>query len=148
MLESLSLEAWHAWFIAASLIAMIELLLIASYYLLALAGGAAIVAVVTAAFTVPTSMQWFVFAIATGLMSLLLYTFRSPANKAIPDDISYMVGKRVEVLERVAPRGRVMYKAVSWAAESEDELEVGAHACIQSVHGSTLMIKKLAKDEV
>jgi membrane protein implicated in regulation of membrane protease activity len=147
MFESLGLETWHIWLIAASVIAVVELLLLGSYYLLAVAGGAAIVGLVSSLVSISLTLQWFIFACATVIVSVILRSFRSPKTKEVPDDISYMVGKQVEVLERVSPRGRVMYKAVSWAAESRVIFEVGEVACIERVNGSTLYIKKLESDK-
>jgi membrane protein implicated in regulation of membrane protease activity len=147
MFESLGLEIWHIWLIAASVIAVVELLLLGSYYLLAVAGGAAIVGLIAAWVEISLPVQWFSFACATAVVAMVLRSFRSPRTKEVPDDISYMVGKQVEVLERVAPRGRVMYKAVSWAAESSVIFEVGEVASIERVNGSTLHIKKLESDK-
>jgi len=147
MFESLGLEVWHLWLIAASLIAVIELLVLSSYYLLAVAGGAAIVGFIAILLQPSLTMQWFLFACATAVVAVVLRSFQSPIEKDIPDDISYMVVKQVEVLERVSPRGRVMYKAVSWAAESSVIVEVGEAAIIERVNGSTLFIKKLESDK-
>jgi len=147
MFESLGLETWHIGLMAASVIAVVELLLLGSYYLLAVAGGAAIVGLISSLVSISLTLQWFIFACATAVMAMLLHAFRSPVNKEIPDDISYMVGKQVEVLERVSPRGRVMYKGVSWAAESSVIFEIGEVACIERVNGSTLFIKKLESDK-
>jgi membrane protein implicated in regulation of membrane protease activity len=147
MFESLGLETWHIWLIAASVIAVVELLLLGSYYLLAVAGGAAIVGLISALIEISLPVQWFAFACATAVVAMVLRSFRSPRRKEVPDDISYMVGKQVEVLERISPRGRVMYKAVSWAAESSVIFEVGEVACIERVNGSTLFIKKIESDK-
>jgi len=142
MFESLGLEIWHIWLIAAVVIAIIELLLLGSYYLLAVAGGAAVVGLLSSMVEISFTAQWFVFASATVAVAVLMRFLRSPETKEVPDDISYMEGKRVKVLERVAPRGRVMYKGVSWAAESEDIFEVEEQARIKHVDGSTLFIEK------
>lgn|GEM_PF-3351099 len=142
MFESLGLEIWHVWLIAAIVIAIIELLLLGSYYLLAVAGGAAVAGLASSMVDLSLTAQWFVFAIATMVVAVLMRFLRSPETKEVPDDIAYMEGKRVKVLERVSPRGRVMYKGVSWAAESEGVFEVGEYAQIKHVDGSTLFIEK------
>ncbi|MDQ6968145.1 MAG: NfeD family protein [Mariprofundaceae bacterium] len=143
MFESLGLEIWHIWLIAASVIAIIELLLVGSYYLLAVVGGAVIVGLLSSMVDISLTVQWFIFTFATVLVAVFMRSLRSPAKKEIPDDISYMEGKLVSVLERVSPRGRVMYKSVSWAAESEDIFEVDETARIKHVDGSTLFIEKI-----
>lgn len=143
MFESLGLEIWHVWLIAASVIAVVELLLLGSYYLLAVAGGAAVTGLIASLVDMSLTVQWFVFVFATVVVAVLMRSLRAPTTKEIPDDISYMIGKQVKVLERVSPRGRVMYKSVSWAAESGEVFEVGDIACIEHVNGSTLFIEKL-----
>ena len=143
MIDSLGLEVWHIWLIAACIVAAIELLLLSSYYLLAVAGGLALTGIATAILAVSLSMQWFVFALGTVITALTMRYFRAPKDKEIADDASYMIGKQVEVVERVSPRGRVLYKGVTWAAESEDSFEKGETARIQHVNGSTLYIEKV-----
>ena len=143
MFESMGLEVWHIWLMAACVIAVVELLLLDSYYLLAVAGGAAVVGAIAAIIDISTAVQWLLFVVATIAMTFVLRALRSPEKKEVPDDVSYMEGKLVEVLERVSPRGRVMYKGVSWAAESEEVFEAGETARIARVDGSTLFIIKL-----
>jgi len=145
MLESLGLEVAHLWLIAACVIAVIELMLVGSYYLLAVAAGAAVVGAATIIMDISLTEQWLIFALATAIAAGLMRYLRSPTKNNPPDDVSHMVGKLVSVVEAVAPRGRVIYKSVTWAAEcerSEDELAVGATARIVRVHGSTLYIEK------
>lgn len=143
MLEGLGLETWHIWLIAASIIAVVELLALGSYYLLAIAGGAAITGAISSLVTLSLAIQWFIFAFSTAIVAVLMRSLRSPKEKKIADDVSYMEGHLVEVIERVSPRGRVMYKSVTWAAESEDVFEIGESARIERVNGSTLFIEKL-----
>lgn len=140
MLESLGLEVWHLWLLAACVIAAVELMLVGSYYLLALAVGAAIVAAVSALMELSLTAQWLAFAVATAIAALLMRFLRAPIENKEPDDISYMVGKTVTVVETISPRGRVDYKSVTWAAESDEVLEIGDTACITRVHGSTLYV--------
>jgi len=142
MLEALGLEVWHLWLLAACLIAVIELVMVGSYYLLALSAGAAVVGIVAAMTDISLAGQWLVFGLATAVAAVLMRYFRTPENDKQADDISYMVGKQVTVIDRVAPRGRVDYKSVGWAAESDDVLEVGVTALITRVDGSTLYVTK------
>jgi len=147
MFESLGLEIWHVWLLAGCAIAVLELVLLGSYYLLAVAGGAMLVGIAAAIVPLSLTMQWFVFAVATALVALLMQKLRSPEVKQVADDASYLVGSLVEVVEAIAPRGRVMYKSVTWAAESADILAIGEHAVIEKVNGSTLHVKKITTDE-
>jgi len=139
-LESLGLEVWHLWLLAACVIAAVELLLVGSYYLLALAAGAAVVGALASVTALPLTAQWLVFALATAVAAVLMRFLRSKNADQEIDDISYMVGKQVVVVETISPRGRVDYKSVTWAAESDEVLEVGVSARIYRVHGSTLYV--------
>lgn len=143
MLEGLGLETWQVWLIAASIIAVVELLMLGSYYLLAIAGGAAITGAVSSLVALSLTVQWFIFAFSTVIVAVLMRSLRSPKQKDVADDVSYMEGHLVEVVERVSPRGRVVYKSVTWAAESKDIFEVGESARIGRVNGSTLFIEKI-----
>jgi len=143
MFESLGLEVWHLWLLAGCAIAVVELLLVGSYYLLALAAGAGVVGAVASMTDLSMTAQWLVFILATGVATGLLYFLRSNKGDSEIDNISYMVGKQVQVVEKVSPRGRVVYKTVTWEAESEDNLEVGVTALIIGVNGSTLFVAKL-----
>jgi len=146
MLESLGLEVWHLWLLAACIIAVIELVMVGSYYLLALSAGAAVVGVIAAMADIALTAQWLVFALATAVAAALMRYLRTPEDGKRADDISYMVGKSVTVLEKIAPRGRVDYKSVGWAAESDQVLEVGESASITRVNGSTLYVTKLEEN--
>jgi len=139
MLESLALDVWHIWLLAACLIVVLELLLVGSYYLLALAVGAAVVGGLAAFMALTASAQWLIFTLATMIAALLMRYLRTPVIK---DDVSHMVGALVSVVETISPRGRVVYKSVTWAAESEDKLEKGVSARVTGVHGSTLYVTK------
>jgi len=146
MLESLGLEVGHLWLLAGCVIAVVELLLVGSYYLLALAAGAGVVGVAASMTDLSMTAQWLVFILATGVATGLLYFLRSKHADQEIDNISYMVGKQVQVVERVSPRGRVVYKTVTWEAESEDNLEEGVTALIIGVNGSTLFVAKLKEN--
>jgi len=137
-----ALEAWHIWLIAGCVIAVIELLVLNSYYLLAVAAGAVMVGIASAMVATSLSMQILIFALGTALAGGLLYFLRGEKSNHEVDDISHLVGERVVVVTRIAPRGRVIYKSVSWAAESDDVLEIDASARIVRVNGSTLYVEK------
>ena len=146
MLESLGLEVWHLWLLAACIIAVIELVMVGSYYLLALSAGAAAVGIVAAMTDISLAAQWLLFGLATGVAAVLMRYLRTPEDDKRADDISYMVGKLVTVVEKIAPRGRVDYKSVGWAAESDQVPEAGESARITRVDGSTLYVMKLEEN--
>ncbi|MBN4076994.1 NfeD family protein [Mariprofundus ferrooxydans] len=143
MLDSLGLDIWHVWLLAACLIVVVELVLLGSYYLLALAAGAAVVGGVAAFMDLSATAQWLIFTLATIIAALLMRYLRTPVIK---DDVSHMVGALVSVMETVSPRGRVVYKSVTWAAESADKLEKGASARVVGVRGSTLYVTKIEEN--
>ena len=143
MLDSLGLDIWHVWLLAACLIVVVELVLLGSYYLLALAAGAAVVGGVAAFMDLSATAQWLIFTLATIIAALLMRYLRTPVIK---DDVSHMVGALVSVMEAVSPRGRVVYKSVTWAAESADKLEKGASARVVGVRGSTLYVTKIEEN--
>jgi len=138
-----ALEAWHIWLIAGCVIAVIELLVLNSYYLLAVAAGAAIVGIAASMVTTSLTIQIFIFTLGTALAGGMLYLLRDEKSNHEVDDISHLVGERVVVVARIAPRGRVIYKSVSWAAESDDVLEIDAPARVLRVNGSTLHVEKI-----
>jgi len=146
MFESLGLEVWHLWLLVGCVIAVVELILVGSYYLLALAAGAGVVGIAASMTDLSMQAQWLVFILATAAATGLLYFLRSKHGDKEIDNISFMVGKQVKVVEDVSPRGRVDYKTVTWEAESEDRLQKGDPAIIIGVNGSTLFVAKLKEN--
>jgi len=140
------LEPWHVWVLSACAIAAVELLLLNSYYLLALVAGSLITGVTALVADLSMAEQWAIFAIATAVAAVLMRKFRTQSENKDIDNISHMIGARVEVVETISPRGRAKYKGVTWAAESEDLLEAGESARIINVNGSTLYVEKIKEN--
>ena len=138
------LTAWQTWLFVACITAILELLVLDSYYLLAVVLGA-LVAALAAWWEATSDIQWLAFILGTVAATLLLHKLRSPTKRDAADDISYMVGKQVQVVVEVNPRGRVVYKGVGWEAEttSNSPLPIGTIARIVRVHGSTLTVAKI-----
>jgi len=134
------LDAWQVWLISACIIAIIELTLIDSYYLLAVAFAASL-AGFSAWFGVSSNIQWLAFILGSVIGLIAMHSLRTSSNTKDKGDISHIIGKTVTVIEDVSPRGRVSYKSVGWAAESDDILHVGESGRIVRVHGSTLYIE-------
>jgi membrane-bound serine protease (ClpP class) len=55
-----------------------------------------------------------------------------------------LVGRRVEVIETLAPRGRVRLDGEVWNAEAASTVEVGAEAVVTGVEGLTLRVRPAA----
>ncbi|MDX8389983.1 MAG: NfeD family protein [Mariprofundaceae bacterium] len=142
MFTELEFAYWHGWLIAACVIAVMELLM-GSYYLLALVGASTVAGLYAWLFDASMTIQWIVFTVATVASGLLLYWFRKGDKPKDIDNISHMVGKQVQIIDTVNPRGRAIYKSVAWAAESQDLIDVGKPAVIERVDGSTLYIKEI-----
>lgn len=136
------IEHWHIWLIIAFLILIIELMS-GTYFLLALAGGAALTSMATWWVIPSITVQLFIFAIASVITYLLLLSFRKKKEAANTDGTTHMLGQQVQVVDNINPLGRVKYKGVLWQAKSEDKLKKGSFAEIIAVDGSTLTVKAL-----
>ena len=93
--------------------------------------------------------QWLLFsALSVGLLVLLRKTFKKmlvgdkSAAKGIDDDFT---GKHATVTEPVQPglAGRVEFRGCSWAAESDEDIPVGANVRICSKENLTLFVKRV-----
>ena len=136
------IEHWHIWLIIAFIILIIELMS-GTYFLLALAGGAALTSIATWWATPSLTTQLFTFAVASTLTYMLLLSFRKKKEVINTDGTTHMLGQHVQVVETTHAQGRVKYKGVLWQAKSEDMIEKGSAAEIIEVDGSTLTVKAL-----
>ncbi|MCF6208969.1 MAG: NfeD family protein [Ghiorsea sp.] len=136
------IEHWHIWLIIAFVILIVEMMS-GTYFLLALAGGAALTAIATWWATPDLTAQLFIFAAASAVTYMLLLSFRKKKEVENTDGTTHMIGQQVQVVETTHTQGRVKYKGVLWQAKSEDTLEKGSMAEILEVDGSTLTIKAL-----
>jgi len=137
------MEYGYGWLALGLLLGMIEIT-VGTYYLLALAGGALCTGVVALLFPINWMVQLAVFSLASMVSVFLLLRWRDAQNNADQpaDDIGRLQGQRVEVIQRVAPDGRVRYKGVTWQAHADTAIESGEWALIERVQGSTLYITK------
>ena len=136
------IEHWHIWLIVAFIVLIVELMS-GTYFLLALAGGAALTSIATWWATPSLTTQLFTFAVASALTYMLLLSFRKKKEVANTDGTTHMIGQHVQVIEAINPQGRVKYKGVLWQAKSEDSIEKGSFAEIIAIDGSTLTVKAL-----
>ena len=136
------IEHWHIWLIIAFILLIIEMMS-GTYFLLALAGGAAITAAFVGWQEPNLTTQLFVFAAASAVTYVLLLSFRKKKEVANTDGTTHMIGQQVQVVESIEHQGRVKYKGVLWQAKSDDSIEKGDMAEIIAVDGSTLTVKPL-----
>ncbi|MDQ6980294.1 MAG: NfeD family protein [Ghiorsea sp.] len=136
------IEHWHIWLIIAFIILIIELMS-GTYFLLALAGGAALTSIATWWSDPSLTAQLFIFAAASAATYMLLLSFRKKKDDTNTDGTTHMLGQQVQVVDAINTQGRVKYKGVLWQAKSEDSIEKGSFAEIIAVDGSTLTVKAL-----
>jgi len=136
------IEHWHIWLIIAFILLIIEMMS-GTYFLLALAGGAAITAAFVGWQEPSLTTQLFVFAAASAVTYVLLLSFRKKKDVANSDGTTHMIGQQVEVVDSIQNQGRVKYKGVLWQAKSDDSIAQGDMAEIIEVDGSTLTVKAL-----
>jgi membrane protein implicated in regulation of membrane protease activity len=137
------MEYGYAWLALGLLLGMVEMT-VGTYFLLALAGGALFTGVLSLLLPVHWMVQLAIFALASMVSTFLLLRWRNaqPNGEQPADDIDRLHGQRVEVIQRVAPDGRVRHKGVTWQAHADSVMEKGEWATIERVQGSTLHIVK------
>lgn len=136
------IEPWHVWLILAFIILIVELMS-GTYFLLAVAGGAALTSALTWGFTPSVTIQLFIFSAASALTYMLLLSFRKEKSEANTDGTTHMLGQHVQVLETIDQQGRVRYKGVAWQAMSDELILADTQAEIVTVNGSTLTVKNI-----
>lgn len=87
------------------------------------------------------SSIFFIMVLRTALLKLY------PAEDTVHnvDETEDAIGTIVEVIETITPyrRGRIKYLDVSWAAESDVELEAGLQAIISGQDGNCWIVKAI-----
>ncbi len=137
------IEHWHIWLIIAFIILIVELMS-GTYFLLALAGGAALTSVMVWWQEPSLTNQLFIFAASSAVAYLLLLSFRKDKSLVNTDGTAHMIGQQVLVVDNIKPQGRVKYKGVLWQAKSDANIAKGSYAEIISVDGSTLTVKAIS----
>jgi len=133
----------YVWLALGLLLGVIEMM-VGTYFLLALAGGALFTGVLSLLFVMPWMVEVMLFGIFCVVsLGVLLRWKKKQANGTFPiDDITRMHGERVTVVDDVNPVGRVRYKGVTWKATSTEIFNAGEAVIVERVDGSTLHIKK------
>lgn len=125
-----------------------------SFGILAVAG--LICVVVGSILFVPTSFpQWYVpgsyqqsMALAIILPSLILGGFLAFALYKVaqarfaPPVMGQVVGEEAEVLDRLDPKGYVLFKGEYWQAEADETVEKGKKVMIVAKDGSKLLVRR------
>ena len=137
------IEHWHIWLIFAFIILVVEIMT-GTFFLLALAGGAALTSLVTLWLDPTVTMQLLSFALMSIATYILLLFFRKEKTELNNDGTTHMIGQQVKVLEEIKRQGRVTYKGVLWQARSDEVIAVDSYAEIVSVDGSTLTVKSIS----
>ncbi len=133
----------YVWLALGVLLGLIEMM-VGTYFLLALAGGALFTGVLSLLFAMPWMVEVMLFAVfcVVSLGVLLRWKQTRTHGNQLTDDITRMHGERVTVVDDVNPVGRVRYKGVTWKATSTKIFNAGEAAIVERVDGSTLHIKK------
>ena len=134
------------WIILAILLAIAELLLDGSFFLLSIAVGALVAGLVSLAFSLPLQVAGFVigavlgFLYARPLFSRLLHRRNEVATNA-----DRLPGQTGRIIQRVDPEtgyARVMVAGDDWRAlvDSAEPLELGDRVIVLDVQGATLTV--------
>lgn len=90
-------------------------------------------------------IAWFIVSIIFMFFvrSLFMKYFEGDSLVQEVDEDIQLIGKEVEVIEDVSPdmQGRIRMRDTTWVATSEETINQGELAIIQSIDGSTLIIK-------
>ncbi len=144
------MDTYGIWIIAGVVALIIELLSV-SFFMLWVAGGCFVAAIVAAVLPGVMWAPWAAFAVATGL---LLYLGRPLAarfqqNKLVPSNVDAVVGREGLVLETVDPvqnTGLVRVGSEEWRARSDETIEAGQKVCVLGVEGTTLVVTEWAPE--
>ncbi len=138
------MEAYGIWIIAGVIVLIVELL-VPTFFLLWVAAGCFVGAIVAA---VLPGVAWAPWAAFVGSTAVLLYlggplTRRLQKQRLTPSNVDAIIGKEGVVLETIDPienTGRIRINADEWRARADEYIERGARVCVLSVEGATLVV--------
>lgn len=138
------METYGFWIIAGVVVLIIELLS-ATFFMLWVAGGCFVAAVVAALLPNVAWAPWAAFVVSTVVLLYLGQPLarRVQQEKLTPSNVDAMVGREGVVLERIDPvenTGRVRIGSEEWRARADERIDRGARVCVLSVEGATLMV--------
>ena len=134
------------WIILAILLAIAELLLDGSFFLLSIALGALAAGLVSLAFGLPLQIAGFVIGAALGFAyARPVFSRRLHRRKEVATNADRLPGQTGRIIERVDPAtgyARVVVAGDDWRAlvESAEPLELGDRVIVLDVQGATLTV--------
>ena len=138
------MEPYGIWIIAG-VIALIAELLVPTFFMMWVAGGCFVAAIVAAIFPQAAWAPWAAFVVST---LVLLYLGQPLARrlrekKLTPSNVDAVVGREGVVLETIDPAentGRVRIGSEEWRARADEHIERGNKVCVLAVEGATLVV--------
>ena len=137
--------ATYGIWIIVGVVALIIDLLSATLFMLWVAGGCFVAAIVSALLPEVAWAPWAAFVVAT---SVLLYLGRPMVRRfqqqrITPSNVDAVVGREGIVLETIDPvqnTGRVRIGSEEWRARADDQIQSGERVCVLGVEGATLIV--------
>lgn len=138
------METYGFWVLAGVIVLIIELLS-ATFFMLWVAGGCFVAAVVAALFPGVAWAPWAAFFVSTLVMLYLGQPMarRIQQEKLTPSNVDAMIGREGIVLETIDPvenTGRVRIGSEEWRGRADERIEVGQRVCVIAVEGATLIV--------
>jgi len=137
--------ATYGIWIIVGVVALIIDLLSATLFMLWVAGGCFVAAIVSALLPEVAWAPWAAFVVAT---SVLLYLGRPMVRRfqqqrITPSNVDAVIGREGIVLETIDPvqnTGRVRIGSEEWRARADDQIQSGERVCVLGVEGATLIV--------
>ncbi len=138
------METYGIWIIVG-VIGLIIDLLSGTLFMLWVAGGCFVAAIVSALLPEVAWAPWAAFVVAT---SVLLYLGRPLARRfqqqrITPSNVDAVIGREGIVLETIDPiqnTGRVRIGSDEWRARADDQIQSGERVCVLGVEGATVIV--------
>lgn len=146
------MDTYGIWIIAGVVALIIELLSV-TFFMLWVAGGCFVAALVAALLPGVVWAPWAAFVVAT---AVLLYLGRPLAERLQHEELTLsnvdaMVGQEAIVLEAIDPvenTGRVRIGSDEWRARADERIEGGQKVCVLGVEGATLVVTEWTAGDV
>ena len=138
------MDTYGIWIIVG-VIGLIIDLLSGTLFMLWVAGGCFVAAIVSALLPEVAWAPWAAFVVAT---SVLLYLGRPLARRfqqqrLTPSNVDAVIGREGIVLETIDPiqnTGRVRIGSDEWRARSDEQIQSGERVCVLGVEGATVIV--------
>lgn len=131
------------WMIVGLAVLIVELM-VGTFFLLWIAAGALLTALL-AAFVPIGWVQWLFFAFSSLVLLLATRPLARSVHASVttPSNVDSLIGAEGLVVERVDPRantGRVRVRSEDWRARSASAIEADTRVMIYAVEGTTLLV--------